>query len=699
MMPRRRIRRNRGAVLSEASVFFVISGAVTCIITCMTTIRHCDAFPKMNRVYTSNQYKPSSPTPLSSLEIRLYNSPGLFDDHDERANALHVEEESQLTHLASSPNEFERRSFILAATAAIAFLPTQSAKAYQDGIAEKKSLEDLQFARGSWNQVTTAKENYIGIDDQELLASANNESAAATAQKNAATKIDACFTTYLTRILINYDEGVAAWWQQLQVAYSLLPSEQQQNRLGRDFGSLAASIEEALLIYIEKANSNRQGYEQLFERFTSSYATATNGDEVRRQLCLLAALLPVDQQPRGIVQNIISTKTTIKSSPKTDASSLAAVLSESLSSLLPMEYTAVSSNSNGVLSIQPPISLYQVGVGEEFGQAATATTFGPLALTSLRRELPRYTFDIYALFGISGATGCALTHSVVIPLDVVKTRAQTSSESTMNIIADIVEEEGVSGLLTGAQATLAGYMWYGVSVYPSYAFFKRFFGQTVLSADLAVAHANDIALIAGALAAVVASLGLTPLEAARIRVVTEPGRYKSLGLIGTLQAIGAEGGSGFSASLEALYKGLPSLMTRQVLFGSVKFLAFERACEAIYMAWPMLRDETWTALSVSLVAGAFSGALSCFVSQPADAVLTYVAQESDTSENNKRLGVLEGSRLMIKESGVSSLFRGLGSRSLWAASIISGQFLLYDIFRNYFGVNSDDLSQIFRIDL
>ena len=693
MIPRRRTRQDRGAA------FFVVTGAVACIIAGMTTIRRCEAFPKMNAIYRSNQYSPSSPPP--SLEIRLYNSPVLFDDHDpvDRANALDEENELTMTHLSSSPNEFERRSFLLAATAAMAFLPVQSAKAYQDE-KTRKSLEDLKFANGSWNPVTTSKENSVDIDDEKLLASADNDNVVASTQTKAAIKIDACFTTYLTRFLINYDEGVAAWWQKLQVAYSLLPNDQQLTRLGRDFGSLAASIEEALQIYIEKASSNRQAYEQLFERFASSYATASNGDEVRRQLCLLAATLPVDQQPRDAIQNILSTKTPTRSSAKADASALGALLSENLSSLLPREYTAVS-NSNGMLSIQPPISLYQVGVGEEFGQAATATTFGPLSLTALRRELPRYSFDIYALFGISGATGCALTHSFVIPLDVVKTRAQTSPESTMNIITGIVEEEGVGGLLTGAQATLAGYFWYGVSVYPSYAFFKRFFGQTVLSTDLAVAHANDIALIAGALAAVIASLGLTPLEAARIRVVAEPGRYKSLGLIGTLQVIGAEGGTGLSASVGALYKGLPSLMTRQVIFGSIKFLAFERACEAIYLSWPMLRDETWTALSVSLVAGAFSGALSCLVSQPADAVLTYVAQENKNSASgsNKGLGVLEGSRLLIEESGVSSLFRGLGSRSLWAASIISGQFLLYDVFRNYLGVNSDDLSQIFRIDL
>jgi len=235
-------------------------------------------------------------------------------------------------------------------------------------------------------------------------------------------------------------------------------------------------------------------------------------------------------------------------------------------------------------------------------------------------------------------------------------------------------------------------------------------GNTVLTADLAAVHANDIALIAGALAAVIASLGLTPLEAARIRVVTDPTRYKSLGLIGTLKTIASEGiGGGDNvddeskglSSLKSLYKGLPSLMTRQVIFGSLKFLVFERACEAIYLVSPMLRDATWTSLSVSLVAGGFSGALSSLVSQPADAVLTYVAQDNQsrtgTDDTSKGLGVLEGSRLMIEESGVSSLFRGLGSRSLWAACIISGQFLLYDVFVRLFGVA--DLSQIYKVNL
>jgi solute carrier family 25 (mitochondrial phosphate transporter), member 3 len=255
----------------------------------------------------------------------------------------------------------------------------------------------------------------------------------------------------------------------------------------------------------------------------------------------------------------------------------------------------------------------------------------------------------------------------------------------------IVETEGIQGLLLGAQATIAGYMWYGLSVYPSYTFFKRFLSHEFCPVDYAVAHANEIALIAGALAAVIASLGLTPLEAARIRVVADPAVYKQLGLTGTIGVIAREDPT---LGWTNLYAGLPSLLTRQVIFGSIKFLAFERACEFLFALWPFLRDATWTSLAVSLVAGGLAGIISSVVSQPADSVLTYVAKDSSKGSS---LGLLDGVRRMIAEEGPGSLFRGCGSRCVWAGSIIAGQFLLYDVFRTFFRVNADDLSQIYYL--
>jgi hypothetical protein len=144
-----------------------------------------------------------------------------------------------------------------------------------------------------------------------------------------------------------------------------------------------------------------------------------------------------------------------------------------------------------------------------------------------------------------------------------------------------------------------------------------------------------------------------------------------------------------------LYAGFSSLVLRQVMFGSIKFLAFERACETIFSVWPNLGDLTWTSLAVSLVAGGISGTISSVVSQPADSVLTYVAKNSKADGGN--LNLLEATQAMVAEDGIGSLFRGIGSRCVWAGSIIAGQFLLYDVFREFFRVSSDDLSEVVRV--
>lgn len=569
---------------------------------------------------------------------------------------------------SSSAIEISRRGVLSSMALAMIIYP-MSAQALVD--TRENALEDVELGSGSWN--------------------AKKSSPAKEAGRRV---VPPAFATYAARILLNFDPSVASWWSDLESTYSLLSSEEQRSIFGQRFGSFAASVQASIGLFIVEemqANGNtKPAWEKLFSRFVQKYG---HNDTALRQVCMLFSLLPKSQQPLERIQQYkssITPNTNINQTLNLDSFPI------EYAALLPENYGCQVSVDASSYAIFPPIDLYEIGINEEFGQAVTATTFGPLSSIKLSRDLPDYPLAIYALFGVSGATGCALTHSVVIPLDVVKTKAQTNpgeNADILSVASRIVEEEGLQGLLTGAQATLAGYLWYGLSVYPSYTFFKRFIGQSLLPLDFSAAHTNDIAFIAGALSAVIASLGLTPLEAARIRVVADPNQYKTLGLSGTLNTIASEDES---LGWKALYAGLPALMTRQIIFGSIKFLAFERACDAMFVNWPSLRDLTWTALGVSLVAGAFSGALSSVVSQPADAVLTFVAQRRDTKGN---VSVIKGCQLMIEESGVAALFRGLGSRSLWAAAIIAGQFLLYDVFRTAFGVTADDLTQVYNLKL
>ena len=365
-------------------------------------------------------------------------------------------------------------------------------------------------------------------------------------------------------------------------------------------------------------------------------------------------------------------------------------LENDLAELLSERYSCVSMQDASYFAIHPALDHLLDEVPSQI-----TTPFGPVAGSPLRREQSHYSLSTYACLGLSGAVGCALTHAVVIPLDVVKTKTQISTEEQNGFLETgwrILQEEGTSGLFLGAQATILGYLWYGASVYPCYTLFKRLLSLCILPDDFVAANTDAIALIAGASASVVAGLGLTPLEAARIRVVADPDKYRSLGVTGTLRAIAEENPE---SGWLGLYSGLSSLLTRQVIFGSVKFLAFERACAYIFSLWPSLREEMWTSLSVSLLAGAFSGALSSLISQPADAILTYIAQDSGiTNHSLWRTGLT-----MVQTEGPGSLYRGVGSRSIWATCIIAGQFLLYDAFRSLSGVSPEDLTQVYQLIL
>lgn len=591
------------------------------------------------------------------------------------------------------------------------------------------ALEDIYIGKGEWLPKT--------LNPKERGRSQASSNANASMMERSI--LPPNFATYATRFLICYDEGFQNWWKENECKYSLLSAREQRNNLGKSFGSLARSIQLSLEGYIldgmnggggsignnvilSKNNDSlaettliQQRYEDLLMKFVACYAipestkggrvqsdARSRGEDAMRQLGLLFATLPKEYQPiRGLKEITTAAAAAAadddnwKDKKSFSKETWMENFTQDFSQLLPYQYKSNYDTQLDCYVIQPTLSLYEIGVNDEFGQNAIATAFGPLSCLPLQRQNPNISPNIYLLLGINGALACALTHSLVIPFDVVKTRMQTDPEGYSNILEgtmSIAKSEGIQGFTLGAEATIAGYFWYGLSVYPSYSFFKWYMSHSLLSPAFATSHADGIALVAGAIAAVIASVGLTPLEACRIRTVAEPQVYRDIGLAGTMKLMAEENEA---VGWRALYAGLPSLMIRQVIFGSVKFLAFERACEAFFITWPFLKDTMVTALGVTLISGALSGALSSVVSQPADSVLTYVAKNK-RGDDDESLGILSIVSMMIEREGAGSLFRGLGSRCIWASAIISGQFLLYDIFRTALGINSDDLSQFFQ---
>merc|ERR1719420_2378921 len=167
---------------------------------------------------------------------------------------------------------------------------------------------------------------------------------------------------------------------------------------------------------------------------------------------------------------------------------------------------------------------------------------GAVASAPLQRERPLGLRE-YGLFALSGAIGCALTHLVVVPLDVVKTRMQTRPGAYVGM---------------GAGATGVGYFLYGATIYPGYEFWKRYFFSLAGPAAM-VTNRVPLVLLAGAVATILTCFFITPFETVRIRMVEQPGFAPTLK--GAFDRMKAEGG------LALFYDGLLPLMIRQVLFG------------------------------------------------------------------------------------------------------------------------------------
>ena len=98
-----------------------------------------------------------------------------------------------------------------------------------------------------------------------------------------------------------------------------------------------------------------------------------------------------------------------------------------------------------------------------------------------------------------------------------------------------------------------------------------------------------------------------------------------------------------------------------------------------------------------------------FVSHPADLILTKTSASKRTTEVTANETHSDGENvagpawvmvvkdLISQDGGLSNLFVGLGSRSIFFFLVIGLQFFLYDYVKSLFQVSSDDLSLVLDV--
>lgn len=133
---------------------------------------------------------------------------------------------------------------------------------------------------------------------------------------------------------------------------------------------------------------------------------------------------------------------------------------------------------------------------------------------------------------LAGGICAAASHAIPVPIDVVKTRKQVDPKlyklNFVDATREIVQTEGINTLWTGMGPTFWGYMLEGSIKFGVYEILKPIVKTTM--ATLASASTRTAFLSSQLLGFVVcatisgqaASIVLCPMEALRIRLVSEP---------------------------------------------------------------------------------------------------------------------------------------------------------------------------------
>ncbi|AMD21006.1 HEL275Cp [Eremothecium sinecaudum] len=284
-------------------------------------------------------------------------------------------------------------------------------------------------------------------------------------------------------------------------------------------------------------------------------------------------------------------------------------------------------------------------------------------------QIPNYSMSDYAKFALAGAIGCGATHSSMVPIDVVKTRIQLEplkyNTGMVGSFRKIIAEEGAGALLTGFGPTLLGYSLQGAFKFGGYEIFKKAFVD-ILGYDNARQYKNSIYIGSAAIAEFFADIALCPLEATRIRLVSQP--TFSNGLIGGFTRMLKEEGIG------SFYNGFTPILFKQIPYNIAKFVVYEHAANTYFgLAGGKEHVSTNASTGINLMAGLTAGLAAAVVSQPADTLLSKV-NKTKKAPGQSTVGLLVQ---LAKQLGFIGSFAGLPTRLVMVGTLTSLQFGIY----------------------
>lgn len=276
---------------------------------------------------------------------------------------------------------------------------------------------------------------------------------------------------------------------------------------------------------------------------------------------------------------------------------------------------------------------------------------------------------------LAGAGGGILSMILTYPLITLSTRAQVESRKAeskfVEAVQKIIAREGVSGLYAGINSALFGISVTNFIYYYWYEWTRAFFEKAATRAGRASKKLTTIeSMIAGAIAGSATVIITNPIWVVNTRITTrrqnaddvEAGagavakRSKAPSTVGTLMALLKNEGP------QALFAGvIPALVL--VINPILQYTLFEQMKNTVEKK----RKITPT---VAFVLGALGKLFATSVTYP---YITVKSQMHVAAHSDKKEGMSQTLRRVVKDEGYSGLYKGIGPKV--TQSVLTAAFL------------------------
>ncbi|KAK3115276.1 Fe(2+) transporter [Teratosphaeriaceae sp. CCFEE 6253] len=284
---------------------------------------------------------------------------------------------------------------------------------------------------------------------------------------------------------------------------------------------------------------------------------------------------------------------------------------------------------------------------------------------------------------VAGAFAGIAEHSVMYPIDLLKTRMQVVNPTPAaiysglgNAIATISRVEGYMSLWRGLSSVVVGAGPAHAVYFATYEAVKQAMGGNAsghhpLAAGKSLYHA--LSATSGACATIASDAFMNPFDVIKQRMQLHGSTYRTISECARM-TFRNEG-------LRAFYVSYPTTLTMTVPFTALQFTAYESLTKAMQD-----RRKTGYDPLTHCTAGGLAGGIAAAATTPLDVVKTLLQTRglSNDREIRQAKGLVSAASIIWRREGSKGFFRGMKARVVTAAPSTAICWSAYEVAKAYF---------------